>query len=275
MTAKGFVSLVGAGPGVKDHLTYRAVDRLERADLVLYDALVDPSLLDLAGDAQRFFVGKRAGRHSMSQSTIEALLIRHAREGKRVVRLKAGDPFVFGRGGEEALALAAAEIPYEVVPGISSALSAPMFGGIPVTHRGISSACTLVSGHASDTYGPLLDAIPPHQTTFVFLMGYANRAAISQQLMARGWSSSTATAMVAGAGTPHQQVWRGQLQDLVSTSNSSSTYGEYFDTGGAPVTLVVGDSVSLSDVISKPAPVDLSEDYEPVSATKKIERVTP
>ena len=142
----GFVSLVGAGPGVKDHLTLRALDRLERADLVLYDALVGDSLLSLAPRAQRFYVGKRSGRHSMAQPTIESLMIKHAREGKRVVRLKAGDPFVLGRGGEEALALEAAGVPYEVVPGLSSALAAPAFAGIPVTHRKLASNFVMLSG---------------------------------------------------------------------------------------------------------------------------------
>lgn len=243
----GFVSLVGAGPGVKDHLTMRAVDRLERADLVLYDALVDPSLLDLAPNATRFYVGKRAGRHSLAQETINGLLVRHAREGKRVVRLKAGDPFVLGRGGEEALALETAGVPYEVVPGLSSAVTAPAFAGIPVTHRKVASNFVMLSGHAETGYGPIVDALPPKSATLVFLMGYGRRAAISRRLIERGWPAETPAAIVAGAGTAHQSEWVGDLVGLQNTS---------YDPGDAPVTMVVGGTVALAHQIRGPAPVD-------------------
>ena len=134
----GFVSLVGAGPGDPELLTLKAVRRLGEADLVLYDALVETATLSYAARAQRFFVGKRAGRPAIRQDAINRLMIREARRGRRIVRLKCGDPFVFGRGGEEALALAAAGIPCEIVPGISSAIAAPMLAGIPVTHRGLA-----------------------------------------------------------------------------------------------------------------------------------------
>ena len=136
-TERGFVSLVGAGPGDPDLLTRKAADRLADADLVLYDALVDPATLALAPTAQRVFVGKRAGRPQVRQEFIHWLMIRAARAGKKVVRLKGGDPFVFGRGGEEGLALAAAGISFEVVPGVSSAIAAAALAGIPVTHRGV------------------------------------------------------------------------------------------------------------------------------------------
>lgn len=142
----GFVSLVGAGPGDPDLLTIRAVDRLRAADLVLYDALVDRAALRHAPQARWAYVGKRAGRHSISQETIERVMIRRALRGERVVRLKSGDPVVFGRGGEEALALAAAGIPCEIVPGVSSAVAAAALSGIPVTHRGLASAFVVVSG---------------------------------------------------------------------------------------------------------------------------------
>src|SRR5206468_3576038 len=143
----GHVSLVGAGPGDPGLLTRKALARLRAADLVLYDALIDDRILRYARRAQRFFVGKRAGRHAMTQEAIHALMIRAARRGRRVVRLKGGDPFVFGRGGEEALALKYAGIPFDVVPGISSAVAAPAAAGIPVTHRGLASALRVVSGH--------------------------------------------------------------------------------------------------------------------------------
>ena len=152
---RGLVSLVGAGPGDPALLTRRAAQRLAEADLVLYDALVDRAALDLAPSAQRIFVGKRAGRPAVTQEFIIRLLIRAARRGRRVVRLKGGDPFVFGRGGEEALALSAAGLPFEVVPGVSSAVAAPALAGIPVTHRGMASGFVVVSGHAEEAYRPI------------------------------------------------------------------------------------------------------------------------
>ena len=237
--------MVGAGPGVRDFLTLRALDRLERADLVLYDALVDPSLLDLAPDAQRFYVGKRAGRHAMSQRTIEALLIRHAREGKRVVRLKAGDPFVLGRGGEEALALEEAGVEYEVVPGLSSALTAPTFAGIPITHRGLSTSFLVLSGHDEAAYAPLVDAVPAGSTTLVVLMGFRGRAQLVARLVAAGWDVDTPAAIVAGAGTADQQLWTGSLDALANCAP---------ETGGAPVTLVIGATAGLQGKIALPSP---------------------
>ena len=135
MKTPGHVSLVGAGPGDPGLLTRRAAAVLRRADLVLYDALVDERVVALARRAQRFYVGKRAGRHALSQHEIQSVLISQAGRGRHVVRLKGGDPFVFGRGGEEAQALEQAGIPYEVIPGVSSAIAAPASAGIPLTHR--------------------------------------------------------------------------------------------------------------------------------------------
>lgn len=240
MNNKGFVSLVGAGVGGADYLSIRAANRLKTADIVLYDALIDKSVLDLIKGKQRFYVGKRAGRHVMEQSAIIKLMIQLAQKRRQVVRLKAGDPFVFGRGGEEALALYEAGIGYEVIPGISSAFAAPAFAGIPVTHRGISSACTIVSGHAEDTYLPVIKSLIPDSQTLVILMGYANRRAIAQALLDQNWSSDMPTAMVAGAGTVGQKVWRGQLKSLVELA------GVGFDRAGAPVTMVIGRSVALA-----------------------------
>jgi uroporphyrin-III C-methyltransferase / precorrin-2 dehydrogenase / sirohydrochlorin ferrochelatase len=155
----GFVSLVGAGPGDPELLTLKALRRLQEADLVLYDALVSSEVLALAGRAQRFFVGKRAGRKSIRQETIHRLMVRAASRGKRVVRLKCGDPVVLGRGGEEALALAAAGVPFELVPGVTAAIAAPELAGIPVTHRGAASGLVLVSGHSPKAYAPVLSGL--------------------------------------------------------------------------------------------------------------------
>jgi uroporphyrin-III C-methyltransferase len=147
----GHVALVGAGPGDADLMTVRGLALLRRAEVVVYDRLVDPRLLDEApAGALRIFAGKASGAHVLSQERINALLVAHARQGRRVVRLKGGDPFVFGRGGEEADALATACVAYEVVPGVSSAIAVPAYAGIPVTHRGVASSFAVVTGHEDE-----------------------------------------------------------------------------------------------------------------------------
>src|SRR5258708_13228098 len=183
----GLVSLVGAGPGDPELLTLRAVGRLREGDLVLYGVLVNPGALQHAPHGGRALVGKRAGRPSIAQGTIERLMIRAARKGERVVRLKSGDPFVFGRGGEEALALAAAGVPCEVVPGVSAAVAGPALSGIPVTHRGLASAFLVVSGHAESAYAPALDSLAPYSATVVVLMGLSSRDSVAALLLPRGW----------------------------------------------------------------------------------------
>src|SRR5260221_6892616 len=212
----GFVSLVGAGPGDPDLLTLRAVDRLRAADLVLYDALVDRAALRYAPRARWAYVGKRAGRHSIEQETIERVMVRRALRGERVVRLKSGDPFVFGRGGEEALALAAAGVPCEIVPGVSSAIAAPALSGIPVTPRGLAPAFLEVSGHSEEAFGPSLRSLGPESATVVLLMGIASRAATSALLLERGWPPQTPAAIVFDASRVSAAAWRGSLAALPS-----------------------------------------------------------
>jgi uroporphyrin-III C-methyltransferase/precorrin-2 dehydrogenase/sirohydrochlorin ferrochelatase len=233
----GFVSLVGAGPGDPELLTVRAVRRLAEADLVLHDALVSPEALKLAPRAHCFPVGKRAGRPSVQQETIHRLLIRAARQGKRVVRLKAGDPFVFGRGGEEAEALARAGIPHEVVPGLSAALAAPALAGIPLTHRGLAAAFTVVSGHAEEAYRPVLAGLAPGASTVVVLMGLATRARLVEVLLEQGWAPTTPAAALLAAGTPEASVWTGPLTDLPRAPLAPVD---------APGTLVIGPVVALA-----------------------------
>jgi uroporphyrin-III C-methyltransferase/precorrin-2 dehydrogenase/sirohydrochlorin ferrochelatase len=206
----GFVSLVGAGPGDAELLTVRAVDRLRRADLVLYDALTPEELLSLSPQAKRFYVGKRAGRHSIDQDGIHRLMVRAAQRGERVVRLKCGDPFVLGRGGEEALALDAAGVAYEVVPGLSSAIAAPALAGIPVTHRGLSAGFAVISGHTTEH----VDAITPGSLTLVVLMGLRTRGELADRLVARGWSPATPAAIVLGASHEGSSRWLGTLATL-------------------------------------------------------------
>lgn len=235
----GFVSLVGAGPGDPELLTLRALDRLQRADLVLVDALVPDAVLALAPKAKRFYVGKRAGRHSIDQEGIHRLLVLGARRGQRVVRLKCGDPFVLGRGGEEALALEEAGIAYEVVPGVSSAFAAPALAGIPVTHRGVSTGVAVMSGHAASAYEPILGGIAPNAITLVVLMGVRTRAAIAAFLVAHGWPAATSAALVANASHPEAATWKGTLAELGGATIDPD----------APAVLVIGDVVSLADQI--------------------------
>ena len=233
----GHVSLVGAGPGDPGLLTRKAIARLRKADLVLYDALVDERVLRYARRAQKFFVGKRAGRHAMSQAAIHALMIRAARKGKQVVRLKGGDPFVFGRGGEEALAMRRAGIAYDVVPGVTSAVAAPAAAGIPVTHRGVSSAFLVVSAHEEAAFRTAVGQLQPNGITIVVLMGLGRSAAVASVLIDNGWPRGTAAAIVVDGTRPEQQVWRGTLDDLAADR-------VVIDSGGAGV-IVVGEVVTL------------------------------
>jgi uroporphyrin-III C-methyltransferase / precorrin-2 dehydrogenase / sirohydrochlorin ferrochelatase len=250
----GSVALVGAGPGDPDLLTRRAVARLAAADVVFYDALVDPDVLDLAGRAQRIYVGKRAGRPAIRQALINQLLVRAARRGRRVVRLKGGDPFVFGRGGEEALALVAAGIPFEIVPGISSAIAAPALAGIPVTHRGSAAAFVVVSGHASDAFEQVLGTLAPQSATVVVLMGLASASRISALLIERGWHAATPAAIVRGAATVDAHVWSGTLADLGRGVEQSE--------GDRPGTIVIGEVVRVGGLLGAADAADHGEASE-------------
>ena len=237
----GFVSLVGAGPGDPELLTLKAARRLAEADLLLYDGLVPAEVTALATRAQHFSVSKRAGRPSVNQETIHHVMIRGARRGKRVVRLKNGDPFLLGRGGEEALALRAAGIPFEVVPGVTAAVAAPALAGIPVTHRGLAAGFTVVSGHAVEAFGPILDGVAPGSMTVIVLMGLRNRGRIAATLLGRGWRASTPAAVVLAASTPRMRFWTGRLDDLETARLDVPD--------GAPGTLVVGDVANLSALV--------------------------
>jgi len=233
----GFVSLVGAGPGDPDLLTVKAVDRLRRADLVLYDALVAPEVVALATRAQRFRVGKRAGRKSVRQETIIRVMVRAAHRGRRVVRLKCGDPYVLGRGGEEVMSLRSAGISFEVIQGLTTAVAVPAMAGIPVTHRGLSSGFVVISGHEKSSFRPILSSLAPGTLTVIVLMGLAHRAEIASCLIERGWPTDTASAILLAASTPHERTWLGVLGDL-------GTAPEITDSGG-PGTIVIGDVVNL------------------------------
>lgn len=239
---RGFVWLVGAGPGDPELLTRKAARVLAEADLVLYDALVDPATLALSPAAQRIFVGKRAGRPQVRQEFIHAVMIRAARRGRKVVRLKGGDPFVFGRGGEEALALTAAGVPFEVVPGVSSAVAAAALANIPVTHRAVSAAFVVVSGHAEEAYRPVLEGLAPNRATLVVMMGLGRLRQIAALLVDCGWSTATSVAVVFGASTSSSAVWTGSLLEC--------SRGVELAQDGAPGTIVIGEVVKLRALLA-------------------------
>jgi uroporphyrin-III C-methyltransferase/precorrin-2 dehydrogenase/sirohydrochlorin ferrochelatase len=241
--AEGQVALVGAGPGDPALLTRKAITCLRAADLVLYDALIDERILRYARHAQRFFVGKRAGRHALTQDRINALMIRAARRGRRVVRLKGGDPFVLGRGGEEALALAAAGVRCDVVPGITSAIAAPALAGIPVTHRGVASGFLVVSGHDERAFGLTVAGVAANGVTLVVLMGMARIAGLAAHLVGKGWAPATPAAVVSGASTALQRAWRGSLGDLAADRVP-------LDARAGAGTIVIGEVVSLAGAAS-------------------------
>ena len=236
------VALVGAGPGDPDLWTQRAVRYLEQADLVLYDALVDASALRRFTKAQCFCVGKRAGRESVRQETIHRVMIRGARAGKRVVRLKGGDPFVFGRGAEEALALARAGIPFEVVPGVSSAIAAPELAGIPVTHRGAASGFLVLSGHTTEALENGLKAVQPNAAvSLIVLMGLGGRGELAETLIARGWNAATPAAIVCGASTADEWIWTGTVAGLRATELPAGIAG----------VVVIGEVVRVREALAE------------------------
>jgi uroporphyrin-III C-methyltransferase len=240
----GRVILVGAGPGDPDLLTVRAVRALEAADVVLYDALVDPRVLELAPRAARFSVGKRAGRESVAQTTIASLMIRSARRGKTVVRLKSGDPFVLGRGGEEVLACGEAGVPVEVIAGITSAIAGPLAAGIPVTHRGVSSGFLVLSAVPRETCERVLRGISPEEVTVVLLMALGARASIASFARSLGWPRDLPAAIVVGASTPAEWSWMGTLDtlDQVRVPDESAE---------SPGLLVLGRVVALAEDVSR------------------------
>ena len=240
MKKTGLVSIIGAGPGDPELLTQKAVRRLSQANFVLHDALIPPEILGLAPQARCFLVGRRVGQPRPSPGTVNQLLIHAATWGKRLVRLKSGDPFVLGRGGEELQFLRKMGIPFEVIPGISSAIAAPAFAGIPVTHRGLASAFTVVSGHAESAYLPILKAIVPNSLTLIVLMGIKRRAELASVLLAQEWNPVTPTAIVFGACTPQGHTWIGTLEDLGMAPSESPP--------DIPGTIIVGDVVSLSPI---------------------------
>lgn len=246
MKKAGKVFLVGAGPGDPGLLTLRGKELLASADVVVYDLLANPGLLNLApAAARRINAGKRAGAHVLGQEGTNALLVRLARQGKRVVRLKGGDPFVFGRGGEEALALAEAGLPYEVVPGVSSGVAAPAYAGIPVTHRGLATAVVFATGQERSGR-PLrassLRALAKLDATLVFFMATQGVAQVTASLIRYGKAASTPAACVMNGTRPDQRVLLSSLGGLADAMRK----GGY----GAPGLILVGPVAELRHRLS-------------------------
>ena len=235
---KGHVWLVGAGPGDPGLLTLAGAEALRQAEVVLYDALASPALLDLCDAAPEFVpAGKRAGDHSASQDEITALLVKHGSDGKRVVRLKGGDPFVFGRGGEEALALAAAGIPFTIIPGVTSAVAVPAFGGIPVTHRGMATNFAVVTGREGGETAADWDALA-RVDTLVVLMGAAGLSDITSRVVAAGRAPDTPAASISHGTLPGQQVVTGTLGTIAAEVAAAGL--------PTPLITVIGEVASLA-----------------------------
>ncbi len=242
----GKVYLVGAGPGDPGLITVKGLKLVQQADVILYDRLIPMELLAEAGaDAECVDVGKLPTKHRLSQDEINRLIVEHAQQGKMVVRLKGGDPFVFGRGGEEALACYAAGIPFEVVPGISSAIAVPAYAGVPVTHRNIASAFTVFTGHEDPTkpesgidYAAL--AAAARLGTLVLLMGVSHLPEITARLLSEGIAFDTPAICIEWGTTPKQRTVEGTLATLPKKVHSAGIQ--------SPALTVIGSVVGLRNM---------------------------
>ena len=258
---RGKAFLVGAGPGRADLITVRGLKLLQQAEVVIYDRLVARELMDEAhADAELVFVGKEAGHHTLPQSEINALLVDRVRQGKQVVRLKGGDPFVFGRGGEEAQALVDAGLAFEIVPGVSSALAVPAYAGIPVTHRGVSTAFAVVTGHecagknADQTDWDALARMP----TLVVLMGLGQAEQIVARLIGAGRGADTPAAAISAGTTDQQQMVTTTLAQLPTAIAQAEL--------PSPAILVIGEVVALAGSLDWFAPTGEALGFVPLDA---------
>jgi uroporphyrin-III C-methyltransferase len=239
----GIVFLVGAGPGDPKLMTLRGAEVLAEADVVVFDRLASPALLELApANAERVYVGKEPGRSAMPQAEIEALIVGRARRGQTVVRLKGGDPFVFGRGGEEALACVRAGVRFEVVPGVTSAVAAPALAGIPLTHRGLATSFTVATASAAHGDDVDLAGVANAADTLVLLMAAGKLAQTCEALIAAGRPPEEPAAIVQWAGTPEQRTIVATLAELPALAAAVSI--------GPPATLVVGAVAALANELA-------------------------
>ncbi|MFI8417341.1 siroheme synthase CysG [Serratia sp. NPDC078593] len=236
LASHGEVVLVGAGPGDAGLLTLKGLQQIQLADVVVYDRLVSDEVMALVRrDAERIFVGKRAGQHCVPQEQINHILLEQAQHGKRVVRLKGGDPFIFGRGGEELETLAEGGIPFSVVPGITAASGCSAYSGIPLTHRDHAQSVRLVTGHAKADGGVDWATLAARQQTLVFYMGLAQAAEIQRQLLAHGMTANTPIALVENGTSCRQRVIEGELSQLALLAQQAAS----------PSLIIVGSVVSL------------------------------
>ncbi len=241
---QGEVYLVGAGPGDPELLTFKALRLMQQADVVFYDRLVSKEVLALVRrEAEKVYVGKQRAWHTVRQEEINQLLLKYAKQGKRVLRLKGGDPFIFGRGGEEIETLAAENIPFQVVPGITAASGCASYAGIPLTHRDYSQSCTFVTGQLKEGELDLnwQALVQPRQTVVVY-MGLAGIPVLSQQLQQHGLASDTPVALVQQGTTEHQKVWISTISELPSVVTKEQPI--------APTLVIIGDVVKLHDSLS-------------------------
>lgn len=240
---KGHVFLVGAGPGDPGLITVKGLEILRSADVVVYDALANPKLLEECRDAELINVGKRSNRHTKTQTEINELLVSLGREGKNVVRLKGGDPFLFGRGAEEAKALVEAGMDVSVVPGVSSSIAVPELAGIPVTHRRYSSLVTFLTGHEMDSKETSIDwgALVKGRGTLVILMGMKNAGSISSSLIDNGMMPDRKVGIITDGSTDAQRTFTCTLADLQSTIERERLE--------PPGIIVIGDVVGERDTL--------------------------
>jgi uroporphyrin-III C-methyltransferase len=240
----GKVYLIGAGPGDPELITLKGLRYLRSADVILYDRLVSTDLLtETRPEAERIFVGKASGYHTLAQEQIQALLIYHARQNRIVARLKGGDPYVFGRGGEEAQALVEAQIPFEVVPGISSAIAAPAYAGIPVTHREYVSSFTVVTGHEGHSAPSAVNwqALAALGGTLIVLMGVKAIPHFTQTLVQHGMDAKTPAAVIQNGTTSQQRVVTGTLATIATEAVTAGL--------SAPALTIIGSVVTIREAL--------------------------
>ena len=240
----GKVYLIGAGPGDPELITVKGLRCLRLADVVLYDRLISQKLLQEArSDAISVYVGKGPGCHTMPQEQINATLIHYARQGQTVARLKGGDPFVFGRGGEEALALAEADIPFEIIPGITSAIAVPAYAGIPVTHRDYTTSFTVVTGHEGSSASPAVnwEALAALGGTLIVLMGVKALPNFTQRLIAAGLDSMTPAAVIQDGTTSEQRIVTGTLETIAEQAIQAGLT--------APALTIIGAVVNVGEAL--------------------------
>ncbi len=252
MADQGRVYLTGAGPGDPDLITLKAVNVINKAEVIIYDYLVNKEILKHASpDAQLIYVGKKSGNHTLPQEEINQLIVAHVEKGHKVVRLKGGDPFLFGRGGEEAEYLVANNIPFSIIPGITSAIAVPAYAGIPVTHRDFSANVTIVTGHRSvknKDKGLNWQSLANTEGTLVFLMGVSNLPQISNSLIENGLSPQTPVAIISWGCYPEQKTFIGSLETIVDVAEKNQI--------APPSIIVVGEVVQLQEKLGNWFKVD-------------------